>query len=99
MAKPYTPEFAAKISGLDAKDIERIAIEFASKAPHCAAFTNRGSQAHYNGLNNDRSVIMLNAIVGSIGKVVVILLEVQKIQDISLFQCLNQNSTKTWIFN
>ena len=67
--KPYTPEFAAKISGLDAKDIERIAIEFASKAPHCAAFTNRGSQAHYNGLNNDRSVIMLNAIVGSIGKI------------------------------
>ncbi|MDP3587282.1 MAG: molybdopterin-dependent oxidoreductase [Sulfuricurvum sp.] len=65
---PYTPKFAAEASGLEAKDIERIALEFASHAPACAAFTNRGSQAHQNGLNNDRAVIMLNAIVGSIGR-------------------------------
>ena len=66
--KPYTPQYAAKVSGLDVKDIERIALEFASAAPACAAFTNRGSQAHQNGLNNDRAVIMLNALVGSIGQ-------------------------------
>jgi len=66
--KPYTPAYAAKLSGLDEDDIRRVAIEFASAAPACAAFTNRGSQAHQNGLNNDRSVIILNALVGSIGK-------------------------------
>lgn len=66
--KPYTPEFAAKESGLDAADISRLALEFAKAAPACAAFTNRGSQAHQNGLNNDRAVVLLNAIVGSVGK-------------------------------
>ena len=66
--KPYTPEWAAKISGLDAADIQRIALEFAKARPTVAAFTNRGTGAHYNGFNNDRAVIMLNAIVGSIGQ-------------------------------
>jgi thiosulfate reductase / polysulfide reductase chain A len=66
--KPYTPEWAAKISGLDAADIQRVALEFAKARPAVAAFTNRGTGAHYNGFNNDRAVIMLNAIVGSIGK-------------------------------
>ena len=45
-----------------------MAIEFAKAKPACIAFTNRGSGAHYNGFNNDRAVILLNAIVGSIGK-------------------------------
>jgi anaerobic selenocysteine-containing dehydrogenase len=66
--KPYTPQFAQEQSGLKAEDIKRVAIEFAKAAPHCAAFTNRGSQAHYNGLHNDRAVVILNALVGSIGK-------------------------------
>jgi thiosulfate reductase / polysulfide reductase chain A len=66
--KPYTPEWAAKISGLDAADIQRVALEFAKARPAVAAFTNRGTGAHYNGFNNDRAVIMLNAIVGSIGQ-------------------------------
>ncbi|PHS58464.1 MAG: hypothetical protein COB17_02475 [Sulfurimonas sp.] len=66
--RAYTPKYAAKVSGLNEEDIKRIALEFASAAPTCAAFTNRGSQAHQNGLNNDRAVIMLNALVGSIGK-------------------------------
>lgn len=66
--KPYTPEFAAKESGLSTSDITRLALEFAKAAPRCAAFTNRGSQAHQNGFNNDRAVILLNAVVGSIGK-------------------------------
>ena len=66
--KPYTAKYAAKVSGLDEEDIKRVAIEFAKASPACAAFTNRGSQAHFNGLNNDRAVIILNAIVGSIGK-------------------------------
>lgn len=66
--KPYTPEFTEAQSKIAAKDIVRIAREFAAAAPACAAFTNRGSQAHQNGFNNDRSVIMLNMLVGSISK-------------------------------
>ena len=65
----YTAAWAAEKSGLGAADIERIALEFARARPRCAAFTNRGSHAHYNGFNNDRAVILLNALAGSIGQV------------------------------
>ena len=65
---PYTPEWAQGISGIDAADIRRVALEFAAAAPRSIAFTNRGSGAHYNGFNADRAVILLNAIVGSIGQ-------------------------------
>jgi thiosulfate reductase / polysulfide reductase chain A len=64
----YTPEWAETISGIAAADIRRVALEFASAAPRAVAFTNRGTGAHYNGFNADRAVILLNAIVGSIGK-------------------------------
>ena len=66
--KQYTPEWAEQLSGIPAADIRRMALEFAAVRPACVAFTNRGSSAHYNGFNNDRAVILLNAIVGSIGK-------------------------------
>jgi thiosulfate reductase / polysulfide reductase chain A len=65
--KPYTPEWAAELSGIDAATIRRLALEFAAAAPRAIAFTNRGTGAHYNGFNSDRAVILLNAIVGSIG--------------------------------
>jgi thiosulfate reductase / polysulfide reductase chain A len=65
--KPYTPEWAAQLSGIDAERIRRIALEFAAAAPRAIAFTNRGTGAHYNGFNADRAVVMLNAIVGSVG--------------------------------
>ena len=64
----YTPEWAEGISGIAADDIRRVALEFARAAPAAVAFTNRGSGAHYNGFNADRAVILLNAIVGSIGE-------------------------------
>ena len=66
--EPYTPEWAEGISGIAAADIRRVALEFARAAPAAVAFTNRGSGAHYNGFNADRAVILLNAIVGSIGQ-------------------------------
>ncbi len=66
---PYTPEWAAELSGLPAETIRRVALEFAAAAPRSVAFTNRGSGAHYNGFNADRAIIMLNAIVGSLGQV------------------------------
>jgi anaerobic selenocysteine-containing dehydrogenase len=65
--KEYTPKWAEKVSGIEAKEIERLAVEFASKRPHCAAFTNRGAGAHYNGFYNERAVVILNALVGSVG--------------------------------
>jgi len=66
--KPYTPEWAAKISGMPAADIRRIAIEFANAAPACTTMCNRGSSAHINGFYNDRAIQLLNAVVGSVGK-------------------------------
>jgi len=66
--KTYTPAWAEKLSGIRAADIQRMALEFIRAKPRCAAFTNRGSHAHYNGFNNDRAVIMLNALAGSINK-------------------------------
>lgn len=67
--KPCTPQWAEALSGLAAADIERLAIEFARAAPAAAAFTNRGTGAHYNGFNAERAVVMLNALVGSVGRV------------------------------
>ncbi len=66
--KTYTPEWAEQLSGIPAADIRRMALEFAAVRPRCVAFTNRGSSAHYNGFNNDRAVVLLNAVVGSIGQ-------------------------------
>ncbi len=66
--KPYTPAWGEKLSGIPAADIKRMALEFAAAKPTCLAFTNRGSAAHYNGFNNDRAVVLLNAVVGSIGQ-------------------------------
>ncbi len=65
--QPYTPEWAEKLSGMKASDIKRIALEFAEERPRVAAFTNRGTGAHYNGFHSERAVVLLNAIVGSIG--------------------------------
>ena len=66
--KSYTPEWAEEVSGVSAKDIRRIAIEFATAAPAATTMCNRGSSAHINGFYNDRAIQLLNAIVGSVGK-------------------------------
>ena len=63
-----TPEWAERVSGVSAADIQRIAIEFAKAAPTCTTMCNRGSSAHLNGYYNDRAIGLLNAIVGSVGK-------------------------------
>lgn len=66
--KDKTPEWAAEISGLNAADIRRIALEFAAAAPAATTMCNRGSSAHLNGYYNDRAIQLLNAVVGSVGK-------------------------------
>jgi anaerobic selenocysteine-containing dehydrogenase len=64
----YTPEFAEQESGIPAADIRRIAIEFASAAPACCTMSNRGSAKHYNGVQADRAIRMLDVLVGNVGK-------------------------------
>ena len=61
----YPPEMAEKISGIAAPDIERIAREFAVSTP-AVAISGRGLSSHFNGVYNERSVFLLNAMVGSI---------------------------------
>jgi len=66
--KDWTPEHAEKLSGVPAKDIRRIAIEFAKAAPHCTTMTARGSAKHYNGTQGDRGLRMLDVLVGNVGR-------------------------------
>ena len=66
--KDHTPEWAESVSGIPAKDIRRIALEFAEAAPQATTMCNRGSSAHLNGFYNDRAIGLLNAVVGSVGK-------------------------------
>lgn len=65
--KRFTPEWAEKISGVAAVDIERIAIEFASSQPGFARAYN-GLTNNTNGAMNARCLVLLNIIVGNIDK-------------------------------
>lgn len=64
----FTPEWAEKISTVQAKDIKRIAIEFALAAPRCTTYTYRGPSMHFNGSYNERCTMLLNIVVGNIEK-------------------------------
>ncbi len=64
----YTPEWAEKESGIAAADIRRIAVEFAQAAPSCCTMSNRGSAKHYNGVQADRGIRLLDVLVGNVGK-------------------------------
>jgi len=66
--KDATPEWAEEQSTVPASDIARIAREFAAAAPRATTMCNRGSSAHINGYWNDRCIILLNGLVGSVGK-------------------------------
>lgn len=66
--KEYTPDWAATVSTIPADTIRRIAREFAAAAPHSTTLCNRGSSAHINGWYNDRAILLLNVLVGSIGR-------------------------------
>ncbi|MBI2522333.1 MAG: molybdopterin-dependent oxidoreductase [Bdellovibrio sp.] len=63
--KKYTPKWAEDESGVPAKKITELAIAFAKAKPG-VAISYRGLVAHYAGANNERAVIMLNAICGYI---------------------------------
>ncbi len=61
----YTPQWAAKISGVPAAKIKAIALEFAKTKPACL-ISYRGAVAHYNGNETERAMQMLAGITGNI---------------------------------
>jgi anaerobic selenocysteine-containing dehydrogenase len=61
----YTPEWAEKISGVSASKIRSLAIEFAKAKPGTVV-SYRGAVAHYNGVETERAMKMLDAICGYI---------------------------------
>jgi len=63
--KQYTPEMAEKESGVPAKTIRRIAIEFASAGP-ATTYTYRGPCKHSNGTYNEKCTMLLPIITGNI---------------------------------
>jgi len=65
---PCTPEWAEGESGVAAADIRRMAREFAAAAPACCTMSNRGSAKHYNGVQADRAIRMLDVLVGNVGR-------------------------------
>jgi len=64
---PYTPELAEKESGVRAVDIERLAVEFATRKPS-VAIIGGGVSDHENGLQNIRCIALLNWLVGNLEK-------------------------------
>jgi thiosulfate reductase/polysulfide reductase chain A len=61
----YTPKKAESISGVRASDIKRLAIEFATTKPGLA-IGGGGAFKHINGTSNQKSILLLNAMVGSL---------------------------------
>jgi anaerobic selenocysteine-containing dehydrogenase len=61
----YTPERAARESGMDVADLRRVAIEFATTKPSTTISTG-GSTKHWNGVQNERCIALLNAVAGNV---------------------------------
>ncbi|MCU0645863.1 MAG: molybdopterin-dependent oxidoreductase, partial [bacterium] len=61
----FSLEKAAEITQIEAGIIERIAVEFATTQPG-VAFSGGGVTDHINGTENERCILLLNAIVGNI---------------------------------
>jgi anaerobic selenocysteine-containing dehydrogenase len=59
-----TPKWAAEITTVPERDIERVALGFGTTRPAMAIF-ERGPTAHTNGLYNGMAIHALNALVGS----------------------------------
>jgi len=63
--KERTPEWAASVTSISARDIIRTAREFAGTKPAIALF-ERGPTSHSNGTYNGMAIHALNALVGSL---------------------------------
>lgn len=61
----YTPDWAEKISGVPAEKIRSIALAYGRAKPSvCISY--RGAVMHYNGVQTERAIFMLEAIAGNI---------------------------------
>lgn len=63
----YTPEVAEKISAVDRDLIKKIAIQFATSGSPIA-ISGRGIYQRTNGIQTERSILLLNIICGRINK-------------------------------
>jgi thiosulfate reductase / polysulfide reductase chain A len=63
--KPFTPDWAEKETEIPAKDITRIAREFADAAPRAVYYAGRRSSWYREDFHMRRAQAILNAIVGS----------------------------------
>jgi thiosulfate reductase/polysulfide reductase chain A len=64
----YTPDWAAGITGIPADTIQRIAREFAAAAPYAMAHNGWRTSNFENSFQTERTITILNAIVGNWGK-------------------------------
>ncbi len=63
----YTPEWAEKVCGIKAEDIERLATAFGTQKSS-VALIGGGAIDHENGSQNARCITLLNALVGNLEK-------------------------------
>ncbi len=61
----FTPEMAEKASGVSAKIIKKIAIEFAKSKP-ATVFSHNGVSLHRNGIDAEMACLLLAVITGNI---------------------------------
>ncbi len=61
----YTPAMAEKASGVPAKTIQRIAVEFATSKP-ATVFSQNGVSYHKNGIDGEVACLLLAVITGNI---------------------------------
>lgn len=64
---PYTPRMAEKVSGIGAKDLLKVAIDFGTFRPS-VAFCGSGLTNNSSGTYNQMAILLLNALVGNIDK-------------------------------
>lgn len=69
--KPYTPEWAAPLTGIDAMTIRRIARDFAAAGPDAMAHPGWRTSNFVNSFRTERAVAILNALVGNWGRTLV----------------------------
>jgi thiosulfate reductase/polysulfide reductase chain A len=63
----FSPKQAEKMSGISEEDLLKIAMEFA-RSDRPVAFGGRGISAQINGVQNQRAILLLNAVVGAIDR-------------------------------
>ncbi|WP_428853207.1 molybdopterin-dependent oxidoreductase [Imbroritus primus] len=67
LTQGYSPEWAAAVTGLDARQIRALAAEIAT-ADGCMIYASRGVNQHSNSLQTNRVLMFLAAITGNWGR-------------------------------